>query len=101
MLHLFFMVRNKEEDFQYISEDDYKTLITIYQQKVFELFNKTISLEAKVLTLNSLVESLNETIEDITKEKEKMSRSSSKKRSNYVKKSDVITDMEAEGEMFN
>jgi hypothetical protein len=63
------MAKKSEEEFKYISEEDYKTLISIYQQKVFEIFNRNISLEAKVLTLNTLVESLNETIVEITKEK--------------------------------
>ncbi len=58
----------KEEEYKYISEDDYKTLISVYQQKTFDLFNQNIALEAKVATLGSLVESLNETIENITKE---------------------------------
>jgi hypothetical protein len=57
-----------EEEYSYISEDNYKTLLSTYQQKTFELFNQNIALEAKVSTLGSLVESLNETIEKITKE---------------------------------
>ena len=61
----------KEEEYKYISEDDYKTLISVYQQKTFDLFNQNIALEAKVATLGSLVESLNETIENITKEQSK------------------------------
>jgi hypothetical protein len=61
----------KEEEYKYISEDDYKTLISIYQQKTFEMFNQNIALEAKVATLGSLVESLNETIEKITKEQDR------------------------------
>lgn len=64
----------KEEDFKYLSEEDYKTLISIYQKKTFELFNQNIALEAKVANLESLVESLNETIEEITKEQNKTVR---------------------------
>jgi hypothetical protein len=62
---------NKEEEFKYISEEDYKTLIAIYQQKTFELFNQTIALEAKVSSLNKLVEKLTENINKITKISEK------------------------------
>lgn len=70
----------KEEEYKYISEEDYKTLISIYQQKTFEMFNQNIALEAKVATLGSLVESLNETIEKITKEQDKLSKNSTNKR---------------------
>lgn len=73
------MSRNKEDEFQYISEDDYKTLISVYQQKTFKLFNENISLEAKVATLSSMVENLNETIGDITKEQEKLKKRTSRK----------------------
>jgi len=74
-MHLFFMSKN-ETEYSNISEDNYKTLISVYQQKTFELFNQNIALEAKVSTLGSLVESLNETIENITKEKDKPSKNS-------------------------
>jgi len=73
------MSRNKEDEFQYISEDDYKTLISVYQQKTFKLFNENISLEAKVATLSSMVENLNETIGDIAKEQEKLKKRTSRK----------------------
>lgn len=90
----------KEEEFKYLSEEDYKTLITIYQQKVFELFNRNISLEAKVLTLNTLVESLNETISEITKEK--VTRSTTKKSRNTSTRLPEIESLsDAEEEMFN
>lgn len=64
----------KEEEFKYISEEDYKTLISIYQQKTFELFNQNIALEAKTATLNKLVEQLTDNINKITKMSEKSSR---------------------------
>ena len=74
------MSRQKGDEFSYISEDDYKTLITVYQQKTFKLFNENISLEAKVATLNSLVESLKTTVQDLTElskqQQEKATRSS-------------------------
>lgn len=90
----------KEEEFKYLSEEDYKTLITIYQQKVFELFNRNISLEAKVLTLNTLVESLNETISEITKEK--VTRSTTKKSRNTSTRLPEIESLsDTEEEMYN
>lgn len=90
----------KEEEFKYLSEEDYKTLITIYQQKVFELFNRNISLEAKVLTLNTLVESLNETISEITKEK--VTRSTTKKSRNTSTRLPEIESLsDEEEEMYN
>lgn len=64
----------KEEEYKYLSEDDYKTLLSVYQQKTFDLFNQNIALEAKVSTLGSLIESLNETIENMTKEQAKTPR---------------------------
>lgn len=70
-----------ENEFQYIKEDDYKTLISIYQQKTFDLFNQNIALEAKVSTLNSLVKQLNETIEEMIKVQEKNNKKSSRSRS--------------------
>lgn len=73
----------REEEFKFISEDDYKTLISVYQQKTFKLFNENISLEAKVATLNSLVDNLNNTITSLTEllgqEKEKNSKKTARK----------------------
>lgn len=76
------MPKNKEEEYKYISEDDYKTLISIYQQKTFDLFNQNIALEAKVTTLSSLIESLNDTIEKMTKEQDKVTKSRRTKQQN-------------------
>jgi len=73
------MAKQNGNEFSYISEDDYKTLITVYQQKTFKLFNENISLEAKVATLNGLVESLKNTVQDLTElskqQQEKVARS--------------------------
>jgi hypothetical protein len=74
-----------EAEYSNISEDNYKTLISIYQQKTFELFNQNIALEAKVVTLGSIVESLNETIENITKEQNKPSKNSTTSTSKKAK----------------
>lgn len=95
------MSRNKEDDFQYISEDDYKTLISVYQQKTFKLFNENISLEAKVATLSSMVENLNETIGDITKEQEKVRKRTARKTKSTSAKPDEETDISDDEETFN
>ena len=97
----FFMSRNKEDEFQYISEDDYKTLISVYQQKTFKLFNENISLEAKVATLSSMVENLNETIGDITKEQEKLKKRTSRKTKVTLAKQDEEESILDNEEIFN
>ena len=78
----------KEDEFKYISEEDYKTLITIYQQKTFELFNQNIALEAKTASLNKLVEQLTDNINKITK----MSERSSRKRGKTISQDDNLSD---------
>ena len=78
----------KEEEFKYISEEDYKTLITIYQQKTFELFNQNIALEAKTASLNKLVEQLTDNINKITK----MSERSSRKRGKTASQDELLVD---------
>lgn len=95
------MSRNKEDEFQYISEDDYKTLISVYQQKTFKLFNENISLEAKVATLSSMVENLNETIGDITKEQEKLKKRTSRKTKVTLEKQDEEESILDNEEIFN
>lgn len=95
------MARNKEEEFQYISEDDYKTLISVYQQKTFKLFNENISLEAKVATLSSLVEDLNQTVLDITKEKEKINKRAVRKPKSGSSKIEEGTEENEDQETFN
>lgn len=82
----------KEEEYKYISEEDYKTLISIYQQKTFEMFNQNIALEAKVATLGSLVESLNETVEKITKEQDKVVKNSTVKKAKTTNVESVIAE---------
>lgn len=95
----------KEEDFKYISENDYKTLLTVYQQKTFDLFNQNIALEAKVSTLNSLIQSLTDKINEMTKEKEKSAKISSRKSSKSTatdsNMKDENKDEILEGETFN
>jgi hypothetical protein len=67
-----------EEEFKYISEEDYKTLISVYQQKTFELFNQNIALEAKNFTLNSLVQKLTENLTTVTKAAERNNKRKTK-----------------------
>jgi hypothetical protein len=78
-----------EAEYPNISEDNYKTLISVYQQKTFEIFNQNIALEAKVVTLGSIIESLNETIENITKEQDKPSKNSTTSTSKRAKAQNV------------
>ena len=103
------MTKQRGDEFSYISEDDYKTLITVYQQKTFKLFNENISLEAKVATLNSLVESLKNTVQDLTElsrqQQEKVARSTrrSSKKSKVQEEEEVVEDAGEYGneETFN
>ena len=96
--------QDSAEEFMYIKEDDYKTLISVYQQKTFDLFNQNIALEAKISTLNSLIKNMNETIDQITKERDRASEKASKKTSNRRSKTTPILDESAEifseGETF-
>ena len=52
-----------------MSEEDLKMVLSKYQQKTFELFNKNIVLETQVESLSGLVESLNKEIEKLKKPK--------------------------------
>jgi hypothetical protein len=95
----------KEKDFNYISEEEYKTLISIYQQKTFNLFNQNIALEAKVESLNSLVEKLTENINLMAKSQEKANNTSiirkkQKTTPAIVNKEEIINDF-SETETFN
>jgi len=42
----------------FMTEQDLKNLLSVYQQKTHELFSQNIALEAKITTLSSLVEAL-------------------------------------------
>lgn len=52
-----------------MSEDDLKSVLSKYQQKTFELFNKNIVLETQVESLSLLVSNLNKEIEKLKKPK--------------------------------
>jgi hypothetical protein len=88
---------SKEEEYKYISEDDYKTLISVYQQKTFKLFNENISLEAKVATLNSLVEKLTDNVNKLTKATER----NNKRKQKSNQSSDDFLEEISEEETFN
>ena len=88
---------SKEEEFKYISEEDYKTLISVYQQKTFKLFNENISLEAKVATLNSLVEKLTDNVNKLTKATE---RNNKRKQKTNQSSNDLLEEI-SEEETFN
>lgn len=45
-----------------MNENDYKSLILVYQQKAFDLFSQVIALEAKMNIANKTIESLNSKI---------------------------------------
>ena len=53
----------------FMSEEDLKLVLSKYQQKTFELFNKNIVLETQVESLSSLVETLNKEVEKLKKPK--------------------------------
>lgn len=42
-----------------MTEDDYKAVISTYQQKSFELFNQNLMLEAQINQLKKTIEELN------------------------------------------
>lgn len=88
---------SKEEEFKYISEEDYKTLISVYQQKTFKLFNENISLEAKVATLNSLVEKLTDNVNKLTKSVEK----NNKRKIKSTQSQEELSEDVEEEETFN
>jgi len=47
-----------------MNENDYRSLIMVYQQKVNDLFSQLVSCEAKLLIANQTIESLMKKIED-------------------------------------
>jgi predicted RNase H-like nuclease (RuvC/YqgF family) len=92
--------QDNSEEFMYIKEDDYKTLISVYQQKTFDLFNQNIALEAKISTLNSLIKNMNETIEQITKERDKITKKIPNRRSKNTPIVDNNEEINTEEETF-
>lgn len=50
-----------------MNEEDYKTIISSYQQKSFEMFNQIIVLEAQINSLKNTINILNSKIKDLEK----------------------------------
>jgi len=50
-----------------MTEEDLKSVLSKYQQKTFELFNKNIVLETQVETLTNTIDSLKKEIEKLKK----------------------------------
>lgn len=49
-----------------MSEEDYKSIISIYQQRSFDLFNANVMLETQIAQLKSKVEELSKKLENTT-----------------------------------
>ena len=52
-----------------MTEEDYKSVISAYQQKSFELFNQNVVLEAQINNLKKTIELLSLEIEKLRQEK--------------------------------
>lgn len=50
-----------------MNEEDYKTIISSYQQKSFEMFNQIIVLEAQINSLKNTINILNSKIKELEK----------------------------------
>lgn len=55
-----------------MTEQDLKNMISVYQQKSFELFNQVIALESKLAQSNQLLEALTNKVKELTEENEKL-----------------------------
>ena len=55
-----------------MSEQELKVLLSTYQQKSFELFNKVVALEARLSTSNNLIEALTNKVNELNEENEKL-----------------------------
>ena len=49
-----------------MSEEDYKSIISIYQQRSFDLFNTNVMLETQITQLKKRVEELTKQLENTT-----------------------------------
>lgn len=61
-----------------MNEIDYKTLLSSYQQKSFDLFNQVVALESRLTISNQTIESLQKTVNSLTAELEKKSKKTTK-----------------------
>lgn len=58
-----------------MDEQDYKNLITVYQNKYFDVINQTVALEARELKYKQVIETLNQQIIELEKKIPKPKRS--------------------------
>jgi hypothetical protein len=89
------------QEFEYISEEEYKTLLSVYQKKTFDLFNKNIGLEAKNTTLTALVKKLTEKLEDLQESSVKTSSRRKTKTNNNSTETENDVDSLDNQESFN
>lgn len=57
-----------------MDEQDYKNLISIYQNKTFDFINQNIALEARELKYRQTIDTLNQKIQELEKKLEKPKR---------------------------
>ena len=57
-----------------MDEQDYKNLISVYQQKYFEVINQTIALQARELKYQQTIESLTQQVAALEKKVPKPKR---------------------------
>jgi regulator of replication initiation timing len=55
-----------------MTEQDLKNMISVYQQKSFELFNQVIALESKLTNSNQLLEALTNKVKELAEENDKL-----------------------------
>jgi len=72
-----------------MNDNDYKSLILVYQQKSFDLFSQVVALEAKVNIANKTIENLNARI---IEQEDELNKLNSKN-----KKTSTKTDIDPEG----
>ena len=62
-----------------MNEQDYKNLITAYQNKLFDLTNQNVALEARELKYRQTIEFLNQKISELEKKPKRSTRSTRSK----------------------
>ena len=55
-----------------MNELDYKSLLTVYQQKTSDMLIQNIALESKVLTANQIIDALNKRLIELGEENENL-----------------------------
>jgi len=54
-----------------MSEEDLKSIITMYQQKAFELFNQNIIFETQINTMKKTIDTLSKELDRLKNSKQK------------------------------